>query len=977
MAPALYTIRGRVLLLLSLIFIVMLSLFAYFAFAEREHNLSDAMEDLQGMASKVATRQSGIIEYAHQTVTLLSQTPGMRKSFQGGDCQQFLAQVLKREPRLSNIAIANVEGTLFCNSTRTEQPVNIADRPYFKKVLTTDALVSGEAIFDRSVGTLSLPFAKAIHDDAGHLYGYLIVLVNLQWVNHELAQMRLPEGARSGLIDGEGTVLARYPDPDHWIGRNAANTAFFAIISSSHGSGTAESTGFDGTSRIYGFANFGKTSAGPIYLWVGMPKKSVVGHAERKFIGTTAIILILLLATFSAVWFGSERWVLRPLLTIADVARRLGRGEHDARTKLDYTSGELGQLAQTIDEMAIALLSNNEILRLNRALRILSLCNTALVHAEDEYKLLAEICRLTVERGGYLMAWVGYAEQDAAKTVRPVAQSGNESGYLEGGNITWADIERGQGPTGTAIRTRVTSINQNVLTNPKVTLWREAAIKRGYQSSVALPLVSESIVLGALTIYSSDAEAFNADEVGLLEELANDLAYGIVTLRTRAEHALAKEKIAFLAHFDPLTHLPNRLLLRDRFEHAAHIAENEHTLVVMLYLDLDNFKQINDTLGHEVGDKMLIMVVERLWQCISPTDTISRLTGDEFVILLTGERDSAGIVTVANAIREAFTEPLVIDGNLLNTSFSIGISLFPNDGSDFDTLLKRADTAVGSAKEGGRNTYRFFTREMNTDALEQMRLMAQMLNGVRNQEFVVYYQPQVDIASGQIVGAEALVRWQHPVDGLIFPAKFIPLAEQSGHIVQIGAWVLNEACRQARVWLDSSQSSFVIAVNLSALQFKRGNVLEMVTAALSLSGLPAHHLELELTESILLQDLEVTLETLRSLKALGVKLSIDDFGTGYSSLSYLKQLAVDKLKIDQSFVRDMLTNADGASIVKAIIQLGHTLQLTVIAEGVETDEQLDFLGGCGCDEVQGYLFSRPVPAKQFAEFVEKKLSRPS
>lgn len=618
--------------------------------------------------------------------------------------------------------------------------------------------------------------------------------------------------------------------------------------------------------------------------------------------------------------------------------------------------------------------SERDLRKLNRALQLLSDCNMALVHAEDEYKLLTEICRLSVERGGYLMAWVAYAEKDDAKSVRPMAQFGNEHGYLDGINITWADTERGQGPTGTAIRTGMTSINQNVLANPKMAPWREAAIKRGYQSSIAIPLVCETIVLGALTLYAREADAFNSNEVKLLEELASDLAYGIVTLRTRAEHAVAKEKVAFLAHFDPLTHLPNRLLLRDRFEYAARIAENDHSWVAVLYLDLDNFKQINDTLGHEVGDKVLTLVVDRLWQCIPPTDTISRLSGDEFVILLADVHDSSEVAAVAHGIHAAFADPLIVDGNPLNTSFSVGISLFPNDGNDFDTLLKRADTAVGSAKEAGRNTYRFFTREMNADALEQIRLSGQMLNAVRSREFVVYYQPQIDIASGRIIGAEALVRWQHPVDGLIPPAKFIPLAEQSGHIVQIGEWVLNEACRQAKIWVDSGQSNFVIAVNLSALQFKHGDVLNVVSEALAKSGLSPHHLELELTESILLHGVDVTLKTLLNLKEMGVKLSIDDFGTGYSSLSYLKQLAVDKLKIDQSFVRDMLDNADGAAIVKAIIQLGHSLQLVVIAEGVESEAQMAFLGCCGCDEVQGYLFSRPVPAEQFDKLIKLPLT---
>ena len=601
----------------------------------------------------------------------------------------------------------------------------------------------------------------------------------------------------------------------------------------------------------------------------------------------------------------------------------------------------------------------------------------ALVHAEEVHALLAEICRLCVESGGYLMAWVGYAEQDEAKTVRPLAQSGYENGYLDSISITWADTELGRGPTGTAIRTGIPSVNQDVLSSPEMAPWREAAIQRGYRSSISLPLIGEAKVLGALTMYAREAEAFDPEEVQLLQELANDLAYGIVTLRTRAEHAVAKEKLAFLAQFDPLTHLPNRLLLRDRFEHAALVAESEHTTMAMLYLDVDNFKQINDSLGHEAGDKVLVSAVGRLQQCILATDTLSRLSADEFVILLADLRDSSAIAAVANAVRNVFADPVVVDGNDLNVSFSVGISLYPADGKDFESLLKCADAAVESAKAAGRNTYRFFTQEMNADLLEQMRLTGDLNRAVRQHEFLLHFQPQVDIRTGRITGAEALVRWQHPVDGLISPARFIPIAERSGHIVQIGEWVLNEACRQARAWIDRGLPPLVVAVNLSAVQFKRGNVLELVSSALAASGLPASCLELELTESILLQDGDVTMETLSELKALGTKLSIDDFGTGYSSLSYLKRLDVDKLKIDQSFVRDILADGDSASIIQAIIQLGHILQLELIAEGVETDAELAFLRASGCDAAQGYLFSRPVSAELFVKLVRNGVHWPA
>ncbi|WP_423681728.1 bifunctional diguanylate cyclase/phosphodiesterase [Undibacterium sp. WLHG33] len=631
--------------------------------------------------------------------------------------------------------------------------------------------------------------------------------------------------------------------------------------------------------------------------------------------------------------------------------------------------GHLLRLIGTVQDVTASKLSELALKRLNRDLRLLSDCNMALVRAEDEHTLLNEISRLCVESGGYLMAWVGYAEYDDARTVKPVARSGYENGYLDGITISWGDNAFGSGPVGSAIRNGLPTTIQNVLTDDRMQPWRSAAMQRGYQSSIGLPLIHNEHTIGALTLYSSEASAFDAEEIRLLMELANDLAFGIINLRTRAAHAEAKLKLDFLANFDSLTHLPNRTLLQDRFEHAAIIAASENTIVSLLYLDLDHFKHINDSLGYATGDRVLIKVVERLRQCIPETATISRLSGDEFVVLLTGKRDAIGIAGVANAISDIFVDPIDIDGNVLNVSCSIGIGLFPEDGKDFDTLLKNTHAAVDSAKDAGRNTYCFFSHEMNAGLTEQIRLTGGLVHALRNQEFRIYYQPQSDIHSGKIIGAEALLRWQHPVDGLISPGKFINLAERSGHIIPIGEWVLNEACRQAATWLRDYPDAPVVAVNLSALQFKRGKILDVVANALTQSGLPPQQLELELTESILLQDVGTTIKILHGLKNLGVKLSIDDFGTGYSSLSYLKQLAVDKLKIDQSFVRDMLTSSDGAAIVKTIIQLGHNLQLTVIAEGVETQEQLAFLTEYGCDEVQGYLLNHPLPVSEFSRLL--------
>ena len=439
----------------------------------------------------------------------------------------------------------------------------------------------------------------------------------------------------------------------------------------------------------------------------------------------------------------------------------------------------------------------------------------------------------------------------------------------------------------------------------------------------------------------------------------------------------AQQRIEFLAHHDPLTGLPNRLLLRDRVEQAQTLASRLQSRVALLFLDLDHFKTINDSLGHPVGDDLLKAVVERLKNCVRESDTISRQGGDEFIILLNDVRDSEAVARVADKIQQRMAEPFVLGNHSLSSTFSIGIALYPDDGEDFDSLLQKADTAIYHAKESGRNNHRFFTAQMNLQVVEHMTLQTQLRLAIENQEFILHYQPQMDLSDGKIYGVEALIRWNSPENGLVDPGKFIEVAEDSGLIVPIGAWVLNEACRQARAWQDAGLPPFVIAVNLSAVQFKRLDLVATVINALVLSDLDAQWLELELTESILIQDAEATLDSVRRLKALGVKLSVDDFGTGYSSLTYLKRFAVDKLKIDQSFIRDLATDPDDAAIVRAIIQMARSLKLKTIAEGVESEQLIGLLQAFQCDEIQGYWFARPMPAEDLATFVRShQLNRP-
>ena len=459
--------------------------------------------------------------------------------------------------------------------------------------------------------------------------------------------------------------------------------------------------------------------------------------------------------------------------------------------------------------------------------------------------------------------------------------------------------------------------------------------------------------------------------VSVIRDAENQPGHYIVGFVDISDRKRAEDRIAFMAFHDPLTGLPNRRLAMERLELAIALADRGNSRTALMFLDLDNFKTINDSFGHAIGDLLLQAVASRLKACIRDSDTICRQGGDEFLIVLGNVEDADAITTVTEKILETLAVTFDVEGNELSTSTSIGIAVFPDDGRDIETLLKRADTAMYHAKETGRNAYSFFTEQMNLDAVEHQRIRVGLLHAMERGEFRLHYQPQVDLTSGAVVGAEALIRWNHPERGILTPEHFIAIAEESGLIVPIGAWVLREACRQAAAWRKSGLPQLVVAVNVSAIQFKRGDLEACVRQALEESGLPPDCLELELTESILIHDTDQVLATVQRLKSLGVMLSIDDFGTGYSSLSYLTRFKVDKLKIDRSFIRDVQNQPGNASMVRAIIQMALSLNLKTIAEGVEDAELVAFLRRQHCEEAQGYYFSRPMPAIEFAHYLSQ------
>lgn len=515
------------------------------------------------------------------------------------------------------------------------------------------------------------------------------------------------------------------------------------------------------------------------------------------------------------------------------------------------------------------------------------------------------------------------------------------------------------GSCGTAIYRGEPVIVADILQDPLWEDYRTLADTYGFRACWSTPILSHhGKVMGTFALYAKEVRKPAPIETQMID-IATRIA-GIAIERKNTE-----DSIRHMALHDALTGLPNRVLLEERIQQALLHSDRDGRWVAVIFLDLDQFKLINDSLGHSAGDELLKTVADRMVQCVRSIDTVARLGGDEFVIVLFDAPDNMeGIAHTLQRIQHVIAQPLQIGAQKLQVTCSMGVSTYPENGTDIDTLLMNADAAMYSAKDMGRNNYQFYASEMNAKVQEKLVLQDGLRRAIEHSEFLLLYQPQVDLLSGRIIGVEALIRWQHPELGMISPNRFIPLAEETGLIVPIGEWVLRTACKQNKAWQDAGMPLIRLSVNVSARQFAEKNLTHRVARALEDSGLDACHLELELTESLIMQDVPQAIVKMEALQTMGVQMSIDDFGTGYSSLSALKQFPVCRLKIDQSFIRDVPTNPDDKAIAMAVISLGHMLNLKVIAEGVETEQQLAFLRENECDEAQGYLFSRPVSADE-------------
>jgi diguanylate cyclase (GGDEF)-like protein/PAS domain S-box-containing protein len=1196
---------------------------------QRTKTVAEVQQRTLAMARHTVARQKDMLLQARTLLDGLVRSQAVAITSNMSACTALLGDLQEVLPVYENLFVTDDKGNIRCSATPLPHSINVADRSYFRRAMDTRAFSIGNVHRSRVSGADFIGLSQPIIDATGRVKAVVVASVRPSWINEALAGIELPEGASANLVDSAGQIVAHAPLRPELMGHAIADLPPLLVIARQRGEATSESVWLDGVTRIAGIVPMSDGGGDELYVQVGLSKAQAFAEVERAFQRDLTLLAVAAFLVLSLGWMASQRLVVNRVRDLARTARRLEAGDWSARTAQAPDEGELGELARIMDKTAENLQLRQarieevetQLRRSNRALRVLHGTTQALARAQDEPSLLRAVCQVMVDSGGYVMAWVGYAEDGEDKRVRPVAHAGDEDGYLASLKLSWAEQDSGRGPAGTAIRSGTPCIAKRIAQDPHFAPWREAALARGYASAIGLPLLGER-VFGALTVMAAEADAFDAEEAKLLHEAAQELAFGIEVLRTgersrQAETALhdsetrlaqilqsidsvvwsatiddrrisyinpaaervygrpvqefyrseslwleaihpddrqevskgvarlmaegclnrryrivrpdgsvrwlddrvrlrrgpsggacqidgvaiditeqrlleeslrlrdraieashnglliaqlgqppritsvnpallrmlGSEQSALLrqdlrvlarygfasagwkqlselvrtqrggklslelgaseeqqrcldvsvamvddkgghhshaviefcdvtqsrryqaqierhANYDGLTGLPNRTLLANRLQQAvAHAARIGGVSTVVLWLSVDRFEAIVESLGRQVGDQVLVELARRLAALVEQHGTAARFEAGVFVLLVESMSSQEALVPLLDRLQQAVRQPLLVQEHELVATASIGIAVAPGDGRDVDTLLRNASVAMMRARECGQDCFRFYEEAMNAQAMPRLRMELALRQALERHELYVVYQPKADLQTGRMAGCEALVRWTHPEMGPVSPAEFIPIAEESGLIMSIGYWVMESVCAQLRRWLDEELDCPAVAVNVSALQFLRADLVGDVRRLLAQYRLPPRLLMIEITESILMADPARAVQMMGELRDTGIKLAIDDFGTGYSSLSTVSRFPLDYLKIDRSFVSDLPESEANVAIAGAVISLAHNLKLRVTAEGVETAAQMMFLRARGCHEMQGSYFCHPVAA----EVVERML----
>lgn len=911
------TIRTRLMLLVSLATVLPAGLIGLRFVQDRTENVEVAMRNLEDASDRLAMRIASRI----QGTTQLHYGLARAKDLDTDDrvaCSSFLSNVRAANPQYTGILTITPDGQLFCDSLMTGRTLDLSDRRYFQKALNTTDGVTLEPVFGKLTGKAVLQIAYPARSDSGAVKFVLLASLDLDSLVKQYASEFPQAEFEVALTDSEGKVLVA-PPSERWkdrIGRSIADTAMFKFLETHPGGGVAEMPGLDGSLQEWAFAGIPEVTAAGLQVMVGMTRDNLRRGPNQRLSQNLSVLLVFFVIMFGGIWWLVDHGIRKPALRIATMVEKLGQGDLGARILPPFPRGKIGGLMTALNSMAEALERQSaEKIALNSKLmaREVELNNQCIISESALNNMSQGLCMFD-------------ADQRLVTCNRRFVDLYNLGEELTRPGTLLADI--------LAHRVQTGSYNKD-------------------------PESYFGERLDMVTQNRHQIDVVEQEDGRTIEILFDPLPGGgwVATHEDITARRQAEARVAYTASHDSLTDLPNRTLFHARLEIALGGVAKGISLAVH-GLDLDRFKDVNDTLGHPIGDALLQEVARRLQADLREGDLVARLGGDEFAIIQMNLDRPEASGDLAQRLIQTVGAPYLIDGHHIVIGASVGVTIAPTDGVNVDQLLKNADMALYRAKSQGKGMFCFFEQEMDIRLQARRRLEKELRGALQSGEFEVYYQPLFNIRADRISGFEALLRWHHPRRGMVPPDEFIPLAEETGLIVQIGDWVLRQACAEAAKW----PATIKVAVNLSPVQFKRQGLLDSVLAALAASGLSPERLELEITEMALLQEGETTLATLHYLRSLGIRIAMDDFGTGYSSLSYLRSFPFDKIKIDRSFIKSLSSGGDASAIVRTVTRLANDLGISSTAEGVERPEDLDFLRENGCTEIQGYLISPAATA---------------
>jgi len=909
------TIPARLILLLLAVIVPAAGLVAWLILAESREANEVGYASVKAIARETAADLGVLLRDNQVLLQQLAERPLVR-ALNESQCDPVIGEYVRLHTAFTTLAVHDLRGKIIC-SFPSAPMAQIGDElyPWFKESGRSGRFSAGDTYHGHQSGRWVSVLKYPVRDASARVSGLLILQLDLNALEQRLLHST-PAIFTVAVLDRQDKMLMQSADSASWVGSPIANLLAKKI--DSQGGTFFSAPGADGLQRMWAEATVPATDWRVIS---SIAEFEILGSHRARLVSSITISLATSLVAL-ALAYKIASTIVEPVRELTGTCANVAAGDLDARAKV-------------VGPAEVRLVAH----QLNRMLDVRSNAEQALRESEEQLQGIIHLAAeaIIVMDGEFRLVLFNAAAESifGCSAVDAIGTPGE---------LLFPEHQRES--------------------------WTRRLAEFHLDDSSVMRIGVEAEIFGLRASGEEFPLEMSLSRISHSGKRLYTAVLSDISIRKRD-----LERLNMLAYYDPLTLLANRTLFHQRLQQALVKAQRFNKGLAVLIMDLDRFKVFNDTLGHEDGDRVLQLVAQRAKECLREADTLARVGGDEFAVLIVENADSWYVGSVAGKLLEAVARLMTLDGQEYRVTASIGISLYPTGGRDAKTLLRNADIALHGAKERGKNNAQFYTTAMPLQSMARLPLETGLVHALERGEFILHYQPKVNIANGRITGMEALVRWMRPGTGMVSPAEFIPLAEETGLIVPIGAWVLKTACERNHEWQREGLPQLRVAVNLSARQFVQANLVSDVARVLDASGLDPAWLELEITESVVMENPEQAIRTLRQLKSMGIVLSIDDFGTGYSSLAYLKRFPIDNIKIDRSFIKDIPGNSDDSSITHAIINLTHNLRHKVIAEGVETLEQLDFLREHGCDEMQGYFFSRPLPEVEFLALVLGQTSR--